>query len=115
MSDNEPEMLQALAAHGQKIVIRCVVLSFVLRAAERAESLPGWALQVLFFCVAVYSLVGVVRICSGLGESQNKKIVFMVLAFIPVVNLAALVYLSIRTSRMLRSAGWTVGLFGARP
>jgi hypothetical protein len=115
MSVDEQETLQGLAAHGQKIVIRCVVLSFVLRAVERAQALPGWALQVLFFGVAIYSLVGVVRICSGLGESQNKKIVFMVLAFVPVVNLVALVYLSIRTSRMLRSAGWTVGLFGARP
>lgn len=115
MLANDPETLQALAAHGQKIVIRCIVLSFVLRAVERAEVLPSLVLQGLFFCVAIYSLVGVVRICSGLGESQNKKILFMVLAFVPILNLVALVYLSVRASRMLRSAGWTVGLFGARP
>lgn len=108
-------MLQGLAAHGQKIVIRCVVLTFVLRAVERAQVLPSFVVLALSFCVAIYSLVGVVRICSGLGESQNKKILFMVLAFVPILNVVALVYLSVRASRMLRSAGWRVGLFGARP
>ena len=115
MSANEQEILQGLAAHGQKIVIRCIVLTFILRAAEKAQAMPSFVLQSLFFCVMIYSLLGVVRICSGLGESQNKKIVFMVLAFFPIVNLVALVYLSVRASKMLRSAGWTVGLFGARP
>jgi hypothetical protein len=115
MSANEQEILQGLAAHGQKIVIRCIVLNFILRAAEKAQAFPSLVLQTLFFCVMIYSLVGVVRICSGLGESQNKKIVFMVLAFFPIVNLVALVYLSVRASKMLRSAGWTIGLFGARP
>ena len=114
MSSDEQE-LQGLAAHGQKIVIRCIVLSFLLRAIERAQALPSLVLQALFLCVVIYSLVGVVRICSGLGESQNKKIAFMVLAFFPVLNLVALVYLSVRASRMLRDAGWKVGLFGARP
>jgi len=114
MSADEQE-LEGLAAHGQKIVIRCIVLTFILRAAERAQALPDFVFQGLFVCVMIYSLVGVVRICSGLGESQNKKILFMVLAFFPLVNLVALVYLSVRASRMLRNAGWTVGLFGARP
>lgn len=115
MSSDEQESLQWLAAHGQKIVIRCIVLTFILRAAERAQAFPNVVLQALLLCVLIYSLVGVVRICSGLGESQNKKIAFMVLAFFPILNLIALVYLSVRASKMLRSAGWTVGLFGARP
>lgn len=111
----EEQDREGLAAHGQKIVIRCIVLTFILRAAERAQALPDLVLQGLLVGVMIYSLVGVVRICSGLGESQNKKILFMVLAFVPLVNLVALVYLSVRASKMLRKAGWTVGLFGARP
>lgn len=115
MSADEPEELQWLAAQGQKIVIRCVVLNFVLRAAERSQALPSLAIDVLFLGVAIYSLVGVVGICSGLGHSQNKKLLFMVLSFFPVINLVALVYLSMKASKMLRNAGWSVGLFGARP
>jgi hypothetical protein len=115
MSTDEQEQLHWLAAQGQKIVIRCVVLNFVLRAAERSQALPGLVINALFIGVAIYSLVGVVRICSGLGHSQNKKLVFMVLSFFPLINLASLVYLSMKASKMLRNAGWTVGLFGARP
>jgi hypothetical protein len=115
MSADDQEELQWLAAQGQKIVIRCVVLNFILRAAERAQALPGLIVTALFLGVAIYSLVGVVKICSGLGQSQNKKLVFMVLSFFPLINLVALVYLSMKATKMLRSSGWTVGLFGARP
>jgi len=37
------------------------------------------------------------------------------MAFVPVANIVTLVVLSIRVTRLLRQAGWRVGLFGARP
>jgi hypothetical protein len=104
-----------LAAAGQKIVIYSILLNFVLNALQRSQLLSGYWLASLFLCVAVFALVGVLKICSGLGKSQNQKIVFMVLSFIPLVNIFALVYLSMKTSKMLREAGWEVGLLGARP
>lgn len=61
---------QTLASAGQKIVIYCIVLNFVLRAAGQGHVLPDLVIQA---------------------------------------------YLNIKTTRMLREAGWTVGLFGARP
>ena len=104
-----------LASQGQKMVIYSILLNLLLRAVERSQVLPGVVLELLFVGVMAYTLLGVVRICSGLGKSQNQKILFMVLSFFPLLNLVILVYLSVKTSRMLRAAGWQVGLLGARP
>lgn len=103
-----------LAARGQKIVIWCVLLNFVLSALSRGHVMPNLLVQVLYFVVAAFSLLGVVKICSGLAKGQNQKLLFMVLSFFPLINLATLLYLSTKTTRMLREAGWSVGLLGAR-
>jgi len=104
----------SLAAKGQKIVIYSIIMNFVLRAAGQTHAIPDFAILVLSLCVGVYSLLGVVKICSGLNRSQNQKILFMVLSFFPLLNIIILVYLSVKTTRMLREAGWSVGLLGAR-
>lgn len=104
-----------LASQGQKMVIYSILLNFVLRAVEGGQVLTGLVVDVLFICVAVYALLGIVKICSGLGKTQNQKIVFMVLSFYPILNLLTLVYLSVMSSRLLRKAGWKVGLLGAKP
>lgn len=104
-----------LASRGQKTVIYSIVLNFLLRAVERSHTLSDVVVDVLGICIAVYSLIGIVKICSGLGKNQNQKILFMVLSFFPLINLLALVHLSVKASRMLREAGWNVGLLGARP
>jgi hypothetical protein len=103
-----------LAAHGQKMVIYSIIANFVLRSAERSHAIPDTWLQALFLCVTVYSLAGILKICAGLDKSRNSKIVYMVLAFVPLINIIALVYLSVRATKMLREEGWEVGLFGAR-
>ncbi len=102
-------------ARGQKIIIYCILLNFVLGGIERARGLPELVLFGLYLLTAVWSLLGVVRICSGLQKSQGQKILFMVLTFFPLINLVALVYLSMKATRMLRDAGWSVGLLGAHP
>jgi len=60
-------------------------------------------------------LTGIVKICSGLGQGQGQKILFMVFSFIPLFNIFALVYLSRKATKLLRHAGWKVGLLGAKP
>lgn len=101
-------------ARGQKIIIYCILLHFVLGAIERQHALPDLVLLGLSILVAAWSLLGVVRISSGLQRSQGQKILFMVLMFFPLINLIVLVYLSVKATRLLRAAGWSVGLFGAR-
>ena len=104
-----------LVAGGQKIVIYSIVLNFILRAVDQSHSVSLFLVQILAFGTAAYSLLGVVRICSGLGKSQNGKLLYMVLSFFPFINLITLVVLNVKATRLLRSAGWRVGLFGARP
>jgi hypothetical protein len=115
LEERELQERHWLASRGQKIVIYSILLNFILRAVEQSQALPDLAIQALHLCNAAYSLLGVVKICSGLGKTQGRKILFMVMSFFPVVNLVTLVYLSFKTSRMLRDAGWRVGLLGARP
>ena len=104
----------SLVASGQKTVIYCLIANFVLSAAARGGSIPPLIASALYIATAVASLFGIVRICSGLGMGTSGKVLFMVLAFVPLVNLAALVYLSSRTNRLLRANGWRVGLLGAK-
>jgi hypothetical protein len=112
--EDEEEKL-ALAASGQKMVIYSILLNFVLRAVERSNEFPLWLMVVLSICVGVYSLVGVVKLCSGLGKGQGLKIAFMVASFFPFANLLSLIYLSRLATKALRAAGWSIGLLGARP
>lgn len=105
----------SLAASGQKIAIFCILLNMGLQGLSRSQELHALVMLVLACVVGIYSLVGVVRICSGLGKSQNAKIGFMVAAFVPLMNVITLVYLSVKTTGELRKAGWRVGLLGARP
>jgi hypothetical protein len=110
----DSDELEWLLSRGQRIVIYSILLNFVLRGLDQSHVAPDWVTYVLYFCMAAYSLLGVLKICSGLQKSQGMKIVFMVLSYFPLINLIALVYLNVQATRRLRQAGWTVGLLGAR-
>jgi hypothetical protein len=112
---DDSDELAALAASGQKIVIYCILLTFVVRGMVQGHVVAPLVAMVLAFGVAAYSLVGVLRICSALKKSQNQKLMFMALSCMPLVNLVALVMLNAKATALLRSAGWRVGLLGARP
>ena len=111
---DDEELPLSLVAGGQKLVIYCLIANFVLSAAARGGSIPPLVASALYIATAAVSLFGIVRICSGLGHGTTIKVLFMVLAFVPLVNLIALLYLSSKTNRLLRGAGWRVGLLGAK-
>lgn len=102
------------AAQGQRMLVFSILLTFGLNGAARAGALSPLLLFALYGAVAIFSLVGVVRLCSGLGKSTGQKIVYMVLSCVPLVSLAAWIVLSVQATRVLRAAGWRVGLLGAR-
>ncbi len=105
---DEQELSLSFVASG-KTVIYCLIANFVLSAAARGGSLPPLIASALYIATAAVSLFGIVRICSGMGHGTSGKILFMVLAFVPLVNLIALVYLSAKTNRWLSTAGWRAG------
>lgn len=103
-----------LAAQGQKLIIYSIIINFVFRAFERNFSLPNPVFLTLAIIIAGFTLIGVVKICSGLGKRQNSKLAFMVASMFPLINLIVLVFLSIQATKVLRKAGCAVGLLGAK-
>lgn len=101
------------AASGQKILIYSILLGFVSNAVARSGVHPLVPLLATA-ALAFYSLLGVVRLGSGLGKSTGTTIAFMVLSFVPLANIVSWIVLSIQATRRLRAAGWRVGLLGAR-
>lgn len=114
VQEQENEERLSLAARGQRAVIYSIILNFVLSAAERSNALPILVLYALFILVGIYSLAGILKICSGIEVTQNKKILCMTFVYFPLINLILYVYLSRRATKLLRAAGWEVGLLGAR-
>lgn len=112
---DDPDELAALAASGQRILIYSILLTLGVRGILQGHVVAPLVAMVMAFGVAVYSLVGVLRICSALKKSQNQKLMFMALSCMPWLNLVALVMLNAKATALLRSAGWRVGLLGARP
>ncbi|MFO1261941.1 MAG: hypothetical protein U1E84_01135 [Rhodoferax sp.] len=111
---HDDEARLELAAKGQKMVILTIVANMGLRGVERQPDVTPWLLLALSVVVGVVALVGTVRMCSGLRRVQGEKIVFMVVSFVPLINILSLIYLSMKTTKLLRAAGWTVGLLGAK-
>jgi len=99
------------AASGQKLVIYAILLNFASAALKHS---PGLALA-LGLVALVMGLIGIARICAGLGYSTGTKVLLIIGCFVPLVNLVILVMLSMKATGRLREAGYKVGLLGASP
>jgi hypothetical protein len=97
---------------GQKMLIYAILLNFVTYGFQ------GAGLPVIGVLVAIgaliLSLVGIFRVGSGMGFGTVAKIGLVLLMFVPLVNLITLLVLNGRATKMLREAGYAVGLLGAR-
>ncbi|MFM2287854.1 MAG: hypothetical protein RL684_997 [Pseudomonadota bacterium] len=102
-------------ASGQRLSIFAILLNIALRGMLTSHAITMHTGYLLAIAIGVLSLVGIVRMCSGLEYRQGRKISCMALSFVPLANIVMLVVLSVQVTRILRQAGWRVGLFGARP
>ena len=102
------------AARGQRMLIYSILGTFFINALDRGASPPPAVMLALWIALGIYSLLGVVRLSSGLGKATGATIAFMVATFFPLVNLVTWIALSVQATRALRAAGWRVGLLGAR-
>ena len=103
------------AASGQRLCIVAILLNIGLGGMTSGHAASAGVTYFVAVAIAMLSLVGIVRMCSGLGYTQGRKIFCMCMAFVPLANVVTLVVLSVKATRLLRQAGWRVGLFGARP
>lgn len=101
------------AAQGQKMLIWSILGGIALNGVLRT-GIPAPLAMLLVLALGIFSLLGVVRLCSGLGKPTNFTIICMVLAFVPLLSLVSWIVLSVQATRRLRAAGFKVGLFGAR-
>jgi hypothetical protein len=116
---NDAKQLE-LAASGQRMVIRAFLLYFAVIGCSGAfgKLLPpvvlGFGVLAGVAAILVLSLVGVLRLSSGLGVRMPFRILIGVFIFVPILNLLVLGVLSGKATRVLRKAGYSVGLLGAR-
>ena len=96
---------------GQKMLIYAILLNFVTFALQ-AGGTPLLGLIVALTAL-VMSLVGIFRVGSGMGFGVAAKILLVILMFVPLANLITLLVLNSRATKLLREAGYTVGLMGA--
>ncbi len=96
---------------GQKLLIYAILLNFVTMALQ-AAGVPLLGLLVVVAALGM-SLVGIFRVASGMGSGIVLKILLVILMFVPLVNLITLLLLNSRATKVLREAGYTVGLMGA--
>ena len=107
---DEDEQMDLLA-RGQKLVIYSIIGNFVLAAANKTIA-PGFSLF-LAVVITVMAIVGVLRMCKGFDSALVMKIIAVFLLFVPLANLIVMILLSVKATRRLREAGYTVGLLGA--
>ena len=97
-------------ASGQKMIIFAILVhisSVILQIAVH----PLFA--VLGLVALVLSFVGIIKLALGLGSSLIMKILYLLLMFIPLINLITLLVLNGRATKVLRESGYKVGLLGA--
>jgi hypothetical protein len=104
----------ALAARGQKTVIYSIALAFFLRAGLAQFEMPFFLASVLNMALLFYAVSGVIKMCSGFGLSVGQKLAMIFMSTLPLVNIVSWLILSLKTTSLLRAAGYQVGLLGAR-
>jgi hypothetical protein len=113
-AEPDEDALLASAARGQRTLAISIALTFVARAIGNVPDVPVLMAYFISAAVLFYAVSGLLQICSGFRYSQNQKLVLMFCSSIPLIGIVCWVWLSVRTTRRLRAAGFQVGLFGVR-
>lgn len=96
------------SASGRRIVNLCM-FAWLAAGAFRVTETP---IAILFFLGStVAAVIGTLRITEGLGHSGFKRVLLVLGSVIPVAGLLVMAWLSTRSAKALRSAGYQVGLF----
>lgn len=123
--DAERRRLKELAG-GQRMILWALLVGItaavLLGSAAALMSDSRFAVIVLLamllplFVMGAGSLgmVGAIRVAHGLWSSVGLDVLVALVAWIPLLNLAVLLFLTLRATRELRAGGYVVGLLGAR-
>lgn len=112
-AEADPAALIA-AGRGQRILIWCVLLSFAARGLYRNPEIPmlvNWTIAVALMAWAFH---GVLLIAGGFGYGRGAKLGLLFGSTVPLLGIGLWIWLSMKTTRALRAAGYTVGFFGVK-
>lgn len=103
-------------ASGQKLVIYALLAQFSAKivAGLAQSSAINLLAGIVVVMALIASLFGMYRLASGLGTNIFLKIFLMVFMLLPIFNLIFVISGSIRATRVLRAAGYQVGLLGVK-
>ena len=107
-------------ATGQKLIIYAIFIHMLLITINIVLVRYGIIESTIYivivagrFFALLLSIIGVIKLTSALGNSIIMKIIFIILLFLPLINLIVLLLLNSRATRKVQEAGYKVGLFGA--
>jgi hypothetical protein len=106
---DQPTSIEKVAT-GQKLIIYAILVNFLTMGLVAAF---GDIAALLGIVAIVLSLTGLMRLGSGLHYSTGKKILLVLLMFVPLISIITLAILNSRATKALRAAGYRVGLLGA--
>jgi len=102
-------------ASGQKLVIYAILAYFLAGALKGTLGPVSSIICGLVVIAALFmALFGVWQLATGLGHPALLRLLWVILMFVPLVNLLTMVILSSMGTSRLRAAGYSVGLLGAR-
>src|SRR5262245_18642929 len=94
---------------GQKLIIYAILLN--IGSAIVAQFAPILAVLSLF--ALGVSIYGLIKLFQGMKTETWARVLIFVSMLIPLINLLVLVLYNARATKILRSAGYKVGLMGA--
>ncbi|MCH8620549.1 hypothetical protein [Undibacterium sp. TS12] len=104
-------------ASGQRLMRLAIICNIglglwtrLVGLTDRTQLVLALFLAVLVGCMSIY---GMIRMAKGFGWSTVTKIIVLVLAFIPIINLITLLILNHHARARLKDEGYTVGYLGA--
>lgn len=89
---------------GRRFVMIGIILGLLVLPLAIFLPVPFSAVAGLFNLAAfIFCVIGMLRLLSVLGYSMAKKILLIILVFIPVINLIEMVVVSVQATRALSS------------
>lgn len=99
----------------QKFLLYAILASISVNIASRL--IPDSLLIPLFIIalvIAITSLVLVIKLTTAMGWATLHVVLSAVAMFIPLINLITLIVINLKAIKILRAAGYQVGLLGAK-
>ncbi|WP_144394945.1 hypothetical protein [Pleionea sediminis] len=98
-------------ATGQRLIIYAILIYF---SAVALRFVIGPFVLIFVLVSLVISIIGVAKMLDGMESHIVTRIFVFFLLFVPLINLLTLLSLNSRASKKLKSAGYTIGLLGAK-